>query len=132
VARGTDAFEDLVGAASRLPWRISLMLAVASGLLLHLLAVSLKPPKALVLSDLGSVAARSLLATVATLLQWIIPLAFLFAAILSDTRRSRAITLFDSSRDDAVHRIQDMSWGEFEQITGELEITARARRLEIA
>ena len=90
VARRKGAFEDLVGAASCHPWRISLILAVATGLLLHLLAVSLKSPRAPVPSDLGSVAALSLLATVATFLQWIIPLAFIFAAIVSYIRRSRA------------------------------------------
>jgi restriction system protein len=120
VAHRRGAFEDLVGAASWLPWRISLILAVASGLLLHLLAVSLKPPRALVPSDLGGVAAGALLATGATFLQWIVPLIFLFAAILAYTRRSRAISLFESSRDDALQRIQDMSWSEFELLTGEL------------
>jgi restriction system protein len=120
VARHNGAFEDLLRAASRLPWPFSLLLAPISAALLHLLATVPAAPAAVLPSDIVAVSARSLLRTFGSLFEWIVPLVFLFAAILSFSRRSQAVTLFEESRDNARRRIKEMTWGQFERLIGEL------------
>jgi restriction system protein len=55
----------------------------------------------------------------ATLLQYVFPMIFLAAAVVSFVRRSRSITLFDDVRGGSKADIANLSWREFEALVGE-------------
>jgi restriction system protein len=122
VARRNNTVEDLMRVTSKLPWRTCIFLGVISAALLHLIASATSPgsvPRTVMPSGLSVTYVHSFIFALASLGQWIVPLSFLFAGLASYHRRSRAITLFEDSREDAHRRIKDMTWVEFERLIGE-------------
>lgn len=120
MTRRASHFEELMEVASRLPWRVSIVIALVSGTGLHALATVLSPSKsALALRDLGASAMHSLLADVAMILQFMVPAAFVIGAIASYLRHSQAAGLLESARVGGRRLIEGMTWAEFERLVAE-------------
>jgi restriction system protein len=112
--------EDLFEIGFRLSWRTCVVAAAAAGLGLHFLAAALTTPaSAATTATLGAFAVRNLIGTIARLLQFVVPLALLVAALASCLRRSQATTLFRRARTDGLEAVARMSWGQFERLIGE-------------
>ena len=80
----------------------------------------MNPPASITdLSDMGSVVIPGYIHTFAVLLQYIFPMIFLVAAVVSFAKRSRSIMLFDDVRGGPKAEIANLSWQEFEALVGE-------------
>src|SRR5712671_5919470 len=115
-----EAFDDLMDLAAILPWRVCLVLAVVSGLLLHSIATVLSAPNAVSnVADLGGTVARLYAGTLAKLLQFIIPLIFSFGAVAAYRSRSQARSLFATAQASSGDAVAHMTWAQFERLIGE-------------
>lgn len=115
----TSAVEDLLFIASKLPWWVSTLIALASYFILH--AVASRPvPPAEGLKDMGNAAARGVWTALAMFGQYILPLVFGAGAVVSGFNSIRQKKLYDkvASRSD-VAVLNEMSWGDFERLVGE-------------
>jgi restriction system protein len=116
--RRTSAFDDLLSFASKLPWKVSVGLAFASYVALHLVALgSAQSPAATNPADLGNVVIRGYLHFFALFTQYIIPVGFLIGAAVSFLKRRQSIGLLDEARSG--RDIASINWQEFEQLVGE-------------
>ncbi|NUZ09006.1 restriction endonuclease [Piscinibacter koreensis] len=115
----TGLFEDLIDVVSRLPWWACLGLAALSYLVLHALATpmavtSVQP------GQIGALATQALWKGWAYAGQIVVPMAFVFGAVLSALRRAKRGRLVSevaqSRAPDALHA---MSWRDFEMLVGE-------------
>lgn len=119
--RQTGLLEDLVSIASRMSWQAGLAAAVLSWAVLHFAAVLLTPIKAVAtLGELGQYAARSLLGTMARLLQYVVPVCLLFGALASRLKQLRGRGLFQRARLGGQDAVRRMTWREFEQLVGQV------------
>jgi restriction system protein len=119
VAQRKSALEDLIDLASRLPWYVSLVFAVVSGVVLHALAAALSAPRIETPGALGGVVARGLYGTIAALLQFVVPMCFAVGALAALLKRSRATALFAQARSAPEQSIDGMTWEQFECLVGE-------------
>jgi restriction system protein len=103
--------------AARLPWAAGVVLAGALYILLHVVAsaASAHPTNT---SQLGVFAGRQLLATVASLLQYVLPLALLVGAAASFAGRRRNRNLLADAAADPSGSITALSWRDFERLVG--------------
>jgi restriction system protein len=82
-------------------------------------------------AGLGPAVIRQGIHAFATLLQYVFPMIFLVAAVVSFVKRSRSITLFDDVRGGSEADIANLSWQAFEALVGEgfrhrgFQVTAR-------
>lgn len=79
----TSPFEDIIMLASRLPWWGSLLLGLISFLALHTIASRHAIPKTMAPGQIGEGFVHGLITTLAMFGQLIVPIAFIFAAIVS-------------------------------------------------
>lgn len=116
----TSPFEDLIFIASRLPWWVSLLIALVAGLYLHSVATS-PPPTATDLKQFGPAIAGQMWRTFAMFLQYIIPVAFVFGAIGSVFGRVKRRKLMEdvAAATKPGKTIESISWQQFEQLVGE-------------
>ncbi len=91
MGRRRSSFDDFMEYASRLPWGISIALAILSFVLMHGVPI----------------------------LQFLLPAGFLIGAAGSIVRRSQSHTLFNQAAAGTHRAIADMSWGKFERLVGE-------------
>jgi restriction system protein len=110
--------EDFVEIVARLPWWGGVVLAVIFYVVLHRLAV---PPKVAVgTGQVANLMTGTLVAGLATVGQYLVPLLCLVAALISFAgrrKREGLVASVASSRSpDALH---GMSWREFELLVGE-------------
>lgn len=109
-------FEDIIDIASKLPWKVSCVLAVVSYLVLHGIS-GIKPSNPAGIGQMGDFVAKQLFITLAMFGQFVLPLAFLVGALVSFlTARKRSklyTTVAESSSNSALF---DMSWQEFEML----------------
>ncbi|HUL00204.1 MAG TPA: restriction endonuclease [Nitrospirota bacterium] len=115
----TSPLEDLILVVSKLPWWIGVLLALVSYLVLHIIAS--RP--ALTISNpgqMGVAAVRSLMSALAMFGQYILPLIFGTAALVSVINSIKQKKLYDrvESRFD-VAAFNEMSWDDFERLVGE-------------
>lgn len=107
--------------AARMSWQAGVTAAILSWAALHLAAALLAPSRvATTVGELGPFAVRSLLGTTATLLQWVIPVCFLAGALGSRLTQSQARGLFRQARVGGHDAVKRMTWGEFEQLVGQV------------
>uniref|UniRef100_E6PN09 Restriction endonuclease type IV Mrr domain-containing protein n=1 Tax=mine drainage metagenome TaxID=410659 RepID=E6PN09_9ZZZZ len=117
--RRTSAFEDLLDIAASLPWPVSLALAAVSYLLLHHLA-GLPSVTAKAVNQIGDVVQHTLLTTMASIFQFIIPIAFIIGAVASRFKRLKARRLYDRVRvSPSVETLRQMTWRDFERLVAE-------------
>lgn len=115
----TSPFEDLITLTSKLPWKVSIFLAVGSYLGLH--AVASRPaPHLTAPNQLGEVAAHSMVTAGATVGQFLLPLVFCIGALISAFQAAKQRKLYATvqSRTDT-GALNDMSWEEFETLVAE-------------
>ncbi|MGR9074457.1 MAG: restriction endonuclease [Gammaproteobacteria bacterium] len=119
MARRQSAIEDLIEITSRLPWWVGITLAVVSYFYLHSLAMT-EAPAAAELGKVGDMVKGQFVKTLATIGQYILPLAFTLGAIGSIFGRLKRRSLFSSSdKPNGKSVIGGMSWQEFEMLVGE-------------
>jgi restriction system protein len=110
----------LMEIASKWPWKVSAALVPISYAACHLIAAAFAHTAAPAdVAGLGPVVIRQGIHAFATLLQYVFPMIFLVAAVVSFVKRSRSITLFDDVRGGSKANIAKLSWQEFEALVGE-------------
>lgn len=115
----SSPFEDLIIITSKLPWKVSVTLAVISFVTLHGLAsrpaVRMTNP-----GQMGDVVSHTLVTTLAMFGQFILPLAFLVGAIVSVVQGAKQRKLYEFARSGPNSSVlNDMCWEEFESLVGE-------------
>jgi restriction system protein len=114
--RKSTVLDDLLAIASRLPWWLSLLVALIGWIGLHWLSlIPVVAPSGP--ADLGRALTTQMIRTGAQLGQWIVPIIFVLGAATSAITRWRRRSLFDSVVTD--NRLTDISWKQFEQWIGE-------------
>src|SRR5712672_2068608 len=99
---------------------ISAALVPISFFVLHLIATIFDHTAAPAnLNDFGPVVIRQAIHSFAAFLQYIFPIIFLAAAVVSFVRRSRSIALFDDVRRGPTANIAALSWQDFETLVAE-------------
>jgi restriction system protein len=110
----------LMEVASKWPWKVSAAVAPISFVVCHLIAAASAYTAAPAdLAGLGPVVIRQGIHAFATLLQYVFPIIFLAAAVVSFVRRSRSIALFDDVRRAPTANIAALTWHDFEALVGE-------------
>ncbi|MCE4073570.1 MULTISPECIES: restriction endonuclease [Pseudomonas] len=118
--RRTSLIEDLIEIASRLPWWVSLLIALGSWLILHPTANT--PPE--VPKDMHQMepsVAGQLIRTFAFFGQFVLPAVFVIGAIGSVLARAERKTLHANvvNARESGQTIEGISWREFELLVGE-------------
>jgi restriction system protein len=116
----TSPFEDLIIIASRLPWWVSLLIALAAWLFFHSVATS-PPPTITDPKQFASAITGQMWRTFGLFLQYIVPVAFVFGAIGSVFARAKRRILIDdvASATRPGKTVEGISWQQFEQLVGE-------------
>jgi restriction system protein len=119
--RKSSPLEDLVIVASRLPWWASLVIALLAWVLLHRYATSALPAAPRDPSHLSGYLTGSLLHTLATGFQFIVPIAFVAGAIGSVIGRARRRRLLEdvATATASGRTLENISWQDFERLVGE-------------
>ncbi|EMM2268128.1 restriction endonuclease [Pseudomonas aeruginosa] len=118
--RRTSLIEDLIEIASRLPWWVSLLIALGSWFILHPIAIS-QPDAPKDLHQLGQSMTGQLIRTFAFIGQYLLPAVFVIGAIgsvLARAKRKKLAANVANARDPG-QTIEGISWREFEQLVGE-------------
>lgn len=116
-------FDDLIAIATMLPWKVALMLAVASYVGFHSMA-SL-PPALFNPNNLGPSLSNSMLRQAMIVfgmfLQYLVPLAFVIGALLCVLKRRKQAALHGQVADKPDRdALESMSWSDFEGLTAEV------------
>lgn len=116
----TSPFEDLIFIASRLPWWVSLLIALATGLYFHSVAIS-PAPTAIDPKNFGPALAGQMWRSFALFLQYIVPIAFVLGAVGSVIGRAKRRQLMEdvATATQPGKTIEGISWQQFEQLVGE-------------
>lgn len=117
--RKQNLFEDLIDITSKLPWWAGVVFAIAAYLWLHAIAASevtavVQPGK------MGDFVGQTLFKTLASVGQYLLPVAFLVGAAMSAIGRHKRRALHEQvagSPDRGA--LNDMSWQQFEALVGE-------------
>ena len=110
----------MITAASRLPWWVCILLAIISFFVLHTIA---SRPIAIAVTNanqLGNAAMRGMGQCLAGIGQYVLPLAFSVAAIVSLVKRSRRRQLYVNTQSrNTVSALHEMDWHDFERLVEE-------------
>lgn len=121
----TSVLEDLMDISAQLPWKASIGLAVVAYLVLHYFAtkapLTTNPAE---LNAMGKTVGDSITHAMGTMLasvfQYLVPLAFLAGAFVSFSRRRRQSELHGLvANDPSTDALDKMSWREFEGLMAE-------------
>ena len=117
--RRKGAVEDLLAISAKLPWWVSLVIAVVSFAVLHSVAGqdvgSVTSAK-----DIGGLAVKGLYRSLAAFLQYIVPPLFLLGAVVSMLgQRKRRSLLARTAESDSPDALHGMTWREFESLVQE-------------
>lgn len=121
-----SVIDDLLVIAGKLPWHVDIALAVASYIGFHLIATMHVAPTVATdvkqfAQNIGGTVISQFLIAVSSLLQYVVPLAFLTGAVASVYKRSRRKDLFSRVADTPLrNELEKMSWREFEDLTAEV------------
>jgi restriction system protein len=120
MARRKGELTLLMEVASKWPWKVSAALMPISFISCYLVARAFAHTAAPTdLAGLGPNVIRQAVHAFAILLQYILPIVFLVAAVVSFVRRSRSAKLLDDVRTDPTRDISALSWRDFESLVGE-------------
>ena len=90
MARRDGLFTDLLDLAFKLPWQASVSLAIVVGGALHLVAVaSSGPVTTTTFADMSTVVIHSGVHAIASIFQFVLPIAFVVGAVMSFIKRKR-------------------------------------------
>ncbi|HEY0286985.1 MAG TPA: restriction endonuclease [Pseudomonas sp.] len=118
MAKKTSLINDLFFIAAKLPWWISLVLAIASALYLHSIA-SAPLPTTVDVRNFGSVLAGGAFRGMATFGQFLVPIIFLGGALASLLARHKRRNLLSSVTTPGGNTLASITWREFELLVGE-------------
>lgn len=111
--------DELLAIASKLPWWVSLLIALVSFLILNAIA-SQEIDTTPVDGNIGAVAAKGLYSTLASIGQYIVPLIFVFGAVVSGIAQRKRMALVDRVAGSESHAaLGEMTWREFEGLVQE-------------
>jgi len=108
----------LLLAASKLPWWLGIILAVASGLYLHSVAIEPLPTYAGT-RQLSPMLINTIFKSMATVGQVLVPMIFLGGALASFFGRRKRRHLLDSTGKPGGNTLLSINWHEFELLVGE-------------
>jgi len=108
----------LLSAAGKLPWWLGIILAVASGLYLHSVAIEPLPTYAGT-RQLSPMLINTIFKSMATFGQFLVPMIFLGGALGSFLERRKRRKLLDSAATPGGNTLLSISWLEFELLVGE-------------
>ena len=118
--RRSSPFDDLLSVASKLPWKVSLVLALVAFTALHVLSDAFdRPPTVAATTDLGGAVIRQYIHVFATILQFVIPTGFLIGATVSFIKSSKSASLFHEVQSGEGRDVSSLTWREFESLVGE-------------
>lgn len=117
MSRRTGFVEDVLQISASLPWYVSLAFGAALGVFCHFVATGTVAPPAAP-ADPTTFAVRQFARSVAALLQYVLPLIFVFGAAGSLVRRRRAAALLSDAAIDPAASIHALSWQDFERLVG--------------
>ena len=113
------ALDDLFAIAAKLPWQVSIALAVVSFLILHAIAAQ-DPGVATSTKDIGAAAAKTIFLTIARFGQFVLPLVLLGGAVAGFFARRRRTELVEAvASSTSPDSLNDMNWREFESLIEE-------------
>jgi restriction system protein len=116
--RRDSDFESLLAAASVLPWKVGVGLAVVVFVVLHVVAQHIDPmSRPLDAKTVGAVVIPGYVHVFAAVLQFIIPLGLLIGALASFAKQRRSSEFIDS---DSIRDVSSLHWSEFESLVGEV------------
>lgn len=124
--RRQSIFEDFVEIASKLPWKVDLVLAVVSYLILHAVAgIKVDPPATV--GTMGNLMVKQFGVTFAAIGQMILPFCFLIGAGWSFFKQRKNEQLYESiaahspteTKSSALQTVERLTWQEFEMLVGE-------------
>lgn len=111
MSRTRGSFTDLLEISAKLPWQVSVSLAVVSGVGLHFLAARFSvAPRVTELGQMGSVVVQQSIHTIAIFLQFIVPAGFLIGATASALIRLRSGKLIEITRANPAKSLSSMRW----------------------
>ncbi len=119
MAKKSGLFEDLIEIASRLPWWLSLVLALVSYFGLHHFSMmEVEAPKAM--QDMGKMMTGQMIKTFAIFGQYILPAAFSFGAVISVIGQRKRANIYQSvAGQSGKGALTGISWREFEMLVGQ-------------
>ena len=121
----TSVLDDLVDVAAQLPWQVGVGLAVVAYFVLHYFAtrvpLTMNPAELKALGKtVGDSVTHGMGTMLASVFQYIVPLAFLVGSFISFSRRRRQSELHAQvAADPAANALEKMGWREFEGLTAE-------------
>ncbi|WP_306602675.1 restriction endonuclease [Azonexus sp.] len=121
----SSVLDDLVDIAAQLPWKAGVGLAVVAYFILHYFAtrvpLTMNPAELKALGKtVGDSVTHGVGTMLASVLQYIVPLAFLVGAFISFSRQRRQSELHAQvATDPAADALEKMSWREFEGLVAE-------------
>jgi restriction system protein len=115
--RRTGLLDALMDVGARLPWGVTMALAIVLFGALHYLA-GLTPAVPDGTSKLGLFTARQLITTFASILQYVLPIGLLIGAAVSFIRRRRGMNLLADAAADPTSSINSLRWQDFERLVG--------------
>lgn len=113
--------EDIANVASRLPWHVSLILGALAYFGFHYVSSIPPPSVAPGTANVGALLAGTFLRTAASVMQYLVPLAFGLGALVAVYKRHRQSVLHATvaaSPDRSA--LERLSWREFELLTAEV------------
>ncbi|MFJ5296834.1 restriction endonuclease [Pseudomonas sp. NPDC088368] len=119
MAKKSSLFDDLFVIASKLPWWVSLSIALISGVGLHAVASSTPAPFSGDPHQFQSVVIGNMTRVAAGIGQYALPFIFGCGTIASLFRRFRSRTLLKSVTTPGGNTLLSISWREFELLVGE-------------
>lgn len=117
--RKTSPVEDMLDLVSLLPWWAGVAIAAVGYVVLHRLATPVQIA-AVQPGQMSGLVAQSVIASIATAGQYLVPLIGLVGAAISVFRRQKRTALIaDVVQSDSADALDGMSWREFELLVGE-------------
>ncbi|NKE67323.1 restriction endonuclease [Ramlibacter sp. RBP-2] len=118
--RKSTPAEDFMDLVAMMPWWAGVALALVSYLVLHQMAGSNPSPNAAQPGQMAAFATRAMVASLASIGQFLIPFFCLLGALGSFFRRQRRESLVRGVvRSKGADALNGMSWREFEMLVGE-------------
>jgi len=118
MSKKSSLFDDLFAIASKLPWWISVVVAIGAYGYLHSVAIA-PAPNYSDLKQLDSMVFNTALRTFATIGQYLLPLIFLGGAAASALGRRKRRNLLASMTMTGGQTVANITWQQFELLVGE-------------
>ena len=113
--RQNGLIEILLNASARLGWPAGIGIAIVAHLCMRWVAAQ-KPAASVSTADIGSQVLWSSAASLASALQWLLPVLIVFGVAVGSLRRRKQKHLFAQLRSGSKSLLNDFTWREFEEL----------------